>query len=66
MRYSQGDRVHTPLSRLGLYTHSVVSVCLSTFVFSCVILRYPRHGNVVTGTILMKVNVCTRTIPAAL
>ena len=33
MRYSQGDGVHTPLSRLVLYPH-LVSVSLSMFVFS--------------------------------
>ena len=66
MRYSQGDGLHTPLSRLVLYPLSVVSECLSTFVLSCVILRYPRHGHVLTGTIIIKINVCTRIIPAGL
>ena len=52
MHYSQGDGVHTPLSRLVLYPYSV---CLFTLVFSCVILLgYPRHGYVLTGTIIIK------------
>ena len=53
MRYSQGDGVHTPC--LGLYcTHvSFGSLCAS--VFSCVILHFPRHGHVLTGTIIIKI-----------
>ena len=50
MHYSQGDGVHTPLSRLVLYQRS-----LSTLVFYvCVLLCYPRHGHVLYGTIIIK------------
>ena len=49
MRYSQGDGVHTPLSRLVLYPRfsvyvSVVVVCVD----------YSRHGHVLYGTIIIK------------
>ena len=53
LRYSQGDGVHTPLSWLVLYPRLVWFLCLSTLVFSCVILDYPRHGHVLSGTIII-------------
>ena len=62
MRYSQGDGVSTSLSRLVLYPR----VILSTLVFFCVTLHYPRHGHVLYGTIIIKISVCTPTIPAEL
>ena len=49
MRYSQGDGVHTPLSRLVLYPRSVVIVV----VVVCV--DYPRHGHVLYGTRIIKI-----------
>ena len=51
MRYSQGDGVHTPLSRLILYPRFSVYVSV---LFCCVILDYPRHGHVMYGTIIIK------------
>ena len=56
MRYSQGDGVHTPLSRLVLYPRSVCVLleCIS------VILDYPRHGYVLYRTIIIKI--CMYTI----
>ena len=53
MRYSQGDGVYTPLSRITVPTCYCVSV--STFVFYCVILHYPRHGHVLSGTIIIRI-----------
>ena len=47
MRYSQGDRVNTSLSRLVLYPR--------VSVLYCVILRYPRHGHVLSGTKIIKI-----------
>ena len=60
MRYSQGDGVNTSLSRIVLYP----LVILSTFVFFCVTLHY--YGRVLYETIIIKINVCTPTIPAGL
>ena len=45
MHYSQGNGVHTPLSRLVLYPRSVC-VCVSICVGFSVKLDYPRHGYV--------------------
>ena len=64
MRYSQGDGVHTPLSKLVLHPRfsvyaSVIGV-IYTFVFSCVIVvvfvcvDYSRHDHVLYGTIIIK------------
>ena len=50
MRYSQRDGVNTSLFRLVLYPRSVC-VC----VFYCVILHYPRHGHVLSGTIIVNI-----------
>ena len=52
MRYSQGDEVHTPLSRLVLYPRFSVygSLCCSW----CVCVDYPRHGHVLYETIITK------------
>ena len=64
---TEGRSSYPPPSRITL-THVLLHsyVCLSTSVFSCVILDYPRHGHVLTGTIIIKINVCTRTIPVGL
>ena len=45
MHYSQGNGVHTPLSRLVLYPRAV---CLTVLVIECisVISDYPWHGYV--------------------
>ena len=46
MHYSQGNGVHTPLSRLVLYPRSV---CVSIVCdYQCISLKldYPRHGYV--------------------
>ena len=51
MRYSQGDGVNTSLSRLVLYPRVII---LSSVV-SCVILHYPRHGHVLSGSIIIKI-----------
>ena len=59
IRYSQGDGVNTSLSRLVLYPRSV---CVSCLVYG----NLPPDGHVLTGTIIIKINVCTRTIPAGL
>ena len=50
MRYSQGNRVNTSLSRITLPTfYSYVSV-------SCLVYgNLPRHGHVLTGTIIIKI-----------
>ena len=49
MHYSQGNGVHTPLSRLVLYPRSVCDYqCIS------VILDYPRHGYVLYRTRIIK------------
>ena len=48
MRYSQGDGVHIPLSRLVLYPRFVVIVVVVVGV------DYPRHGHVLYGTITIK------------
>ena len=54
MRYSQGDGVHTSLSRLVLYPSSDdVGVIVS--LRYCAILDYPRHGHVLYGTIIIKI-----------
>ena len=50
MRYSQGNGVHTSLSRLVLYPRSVFSECISVCV------DYPQHGHVLYGTIM--INTC--------
>ena len=61
MRYSQGDGVNTSLSRL------TVSTCYFNVSVSCRVYgNLPRHGHVLTGTIIIKINVCKRTIPAGL
>ena len=52
MRYSQGDGVHTPLSRLVLYPRFSVYVDVIVVVVVCV--DYPRHGHVLYGTIIIK------------
>ena len=44
MHYSQGNGVHTPLSRLVLYPRSVC-LCVLLECIS-VILDYPQHGHV--------------------
>ena len=49
MRYSQRDGVNTSLYRLMYCTHVLLS-----YVVSCVILYYPGHGHVLSGTIIMK------------
>ena len=49
VRYSQGDRVSTSLSRTSYCTH-VLLVCLRY----CSILCYPWHDHVLLGTITIK------------
>ena len=52
MHYSQGNGVHTPLSRLVLYPRSVCDYqCIS------VISDYPRHGYVLYRTRIIKTSV---------
>ena len=46
-----GRSSYPPVLACTVPTFSVVS----TFVFSCVILDYPRHGHVLTGTIIIKI-----------
>ena len=53
MRYSQGDGVNTSLYRLMYCTHVLLSR-LSTCLLYCVILLYPRHDHVLSGTIKIK------------
>ena len=53
MRYSQGDGVNTSLSRLVLYP--CVSVCSYVSVSCLVHGNLPRHGHVLTGTIIIKI-----------
>ena len=50
MRYSQGDGVHTPLSRLVLYPRSVIIVV----IIVCVCVDYARHGHVLYGTRIIR------------
>ena len=59
MRYSQEDGVNSSLSRLTVPTYYFY-VSVSCLVYG----DLPRHGRVLTGTIIIKMNVCTRTIPA--
>ena len=53
MRYSQEDGVNTSLYRLMYCTHVLLSR-LSTCLLYCVILLYPRHEHVLSGTIIIK------------
>ena len=55
MHYSQGNGVHTPLSRLVLYPRSV---CVLLEYIS-VILDYPWHGYVLYRAIIIKTCVYT-------
>ena len=48
MRYSQGDGVHTSLSRL------VLPPRVSVFYIVLYVLHYPRHGHVLSGTTVIK------------
>ena len=51
MHYSQGNGVHTSLSRLVLYPRSV---CVCDYQCISVKLDYPRHGYVLYRTIIIK------------
>ena len=53
MHYSQGNEVHTPLSRRVLYPRSVCVICISA------LLDYPRHGYVLYRTRIIKTCVFT-------
>ena len=63
MHYSQGNGVHTPLSRLVLYPRSVCLFVLVIVCVSCVCdyqsisvkLDYPRHGYVLQRTRIIKI-----------
>ena len=54
MRYSQGDGVNTSLYRLMYCTHVLLSSVYVSPLF-CGILHYPRHGHVLSGTIIIKI-----------
>ena len=66
MRYSQGDGIHSPLSRLVLYPY-LVSVSLSTLVSVILCsLVLPTARPYAAWNNNNKDDVCTRTIPAGL
>ena len=58
MRYSQGEEVNTPLSRIMYCTHvkSIVFVLCGSVPFLCGVYGYlPWHGYVLPGTLLIKI-----------
>ena len=59
MRYSQGDRVNTSLSRLVYYPRFVSCVQVSYDIIPGVLFLYvygylPGHGHVLPGTLIIK------------
>ena len=56
MRYSQGDRVNTSLSRLMYCTHELSYIVFVVVPFLCGVYGYfPWHGHVLPGTQVVKI-----------